>query len=284
MKKRLVLLMTAAITMAAAMPAYAGTWQQDATGWWWQNDDNSYPANRWEWLDGNKDGVAECYYFDKNGYLVVNAVTPDSFQVNGDGAWVVNGVVQTQAAGDEKTLSIPDNVTVDENGTTVRYINGIPYYTYAKEEKREEVVTDSVLNIEYDDSAIAYRIVELTNVERRRVGEKELAINDELMENAKLRAEECNEKFGHIRPGGSSYKTAITVEYDLSSENCQLGGMIPGVAIDDIDAYAQSAVSGWMESLGHRKNILNSNWDEIGVGVYSEKNGRMVLVQLFIKK
>ena len=60
-------LLTLAFLMAAGnvMPALAGSWQQDAAGWRWKNDDGSYHAGSWQWLDGNRDGVSECYYFGK---------------------------------------------------------------------------------------------------------------------------------------------------------------------------------------------------------------------------
>ena len=96
MKKRL--LFAAAIvsmTVTMGMTVYAGSWKQDNTGWWWQNDDGTYPAGKWEWLDGNGDGIAESYYFDNSGYLLTNTVTPDGYTVNADGAWTVEGVVQT---------------------------------------------------------------------------------------------------------------------------------------------------------------------------------------------
>ena len=97
MKKRLAILgMTAAMMMASTMTAFAG-WQQNQTGWWYTHDEGNYPVNCWQWLDGNKDGVAECYCFDGNGYMYANTVTPDNFTVDASGAWTVNGVVQTKA-------------------------------------------------------------------------------------------------------------------------------------------------------------------------------------------
>ena len=45
MFKRLAL-MTMAATILSATPAYAGQWMQDGNGWWWQNDDGSYPADK----------------------------------------------------------------------------------------------------------------------------------------------------------------------------------------------------------------------------------------------
>lgn len=87
---------TTALSVSFIAISYAGQWKQDTTGSWWQEDNGSYPVNTWSWIDGNQDGVSECYYFDGNGYRLTNAVTPDGYQVNGDGAWIVNGVVQTQ--------------------------------------------------------------------------------------------------------------------------------------------------------------------------------------------
>ena len=73
----------------------AGQWKTDANGWWYQNDDGSYPANCWQWIDGNGDGTAECYYFNESGYMLSNTTTPDGYIVNQDGAWIENGVVKT---------------------------------------------------------------------------------------------------------------------------------------------------------------------------------------------
>lgn len=96
-KRYVVALMAAAMTVGSAMTSFAG-WQSDANGWWWQNEDGSYPSNTWQWLDGNGDGVAESYYFGPDGYMYANTTTPDGYTVNADGAWTVNGVVQTQGS------------------------------------------------------------------------------------------------------------------------------------------------------------------------------------------
>lgn len=101
MKKRTfkmaaVMMTSAILTIAAASTAFAGTWKQDAKGWWWQEDNGSYPISQWKWLDGNQDGVSECYYFGGNGYLLTNTTTPDGYTVNGDGQWMENGNIKTQ--------------------------------------------------------------------------------------------------------------------------------------------------------------------------------------------
>lgn len=100
MKKRFLTMMTAAaLSVAMATTAFAAGWQKNDTGWWYgTNADNSaWHANGWQWIDGNGDGTAECYWFDHNGYMAENTTTPDGYTVNADGAWTVNGAVQTKA-------------------------------------------------------------------------------------------------------------------------------------------------------------------------------------------
>lgn len=108
MKKNFVKVLTLATLLSAFSPltSFAGEWKSDNNGWWYQNDDGSYPKNTWQWIDGNKDGVSESYYFNENGYLLTNT-TKDGCTVNGDGAWTVNGVVQTQ--GQQVTANLVQN-------------------------------------------------------------------------------------------------------------------------------------------------------------------------------
>lgn len=98
--KKIVLITTAAFAAVAfAFPSFAAGWQRDGIGWWWQKEDATYPKASWEWLDGNGDGTAECYYFDGIGYMASAATTPDGYQVDSDGHWIVNGVIQTKRTG-----------------------------------------------------------------------------------------------------------------------------------------------------------------------------------------
>lgn len=97
MRKKIALLgLVAALAIGGTMTSFAGSWQLDTTGWWYQNDDRTYPANCWQWIDGNNDGIAECYCFNRAGYMFWNTMTPDGYKVNPSGAWIINGVVQTK--------------------------------------------------------------------------------------------------------------------------------------------------------------------------------------------
>ena len=100
-KKLAVLGITLGLSVLSAMPAFAGQWKQDSTGWWYQNDDGSYPTSTWKWIDGNNDGIAESYYFNEAGYIAVNT-SVEGYTVNADGAWTVNGIVQTKQVNSEQ--------------------------------------------------------------------------------------------------------------------------------------------------------------------------------------
>ncbi|MDO4960625.1 MAG: hypothetical protein Q4E57_02040 [Eubacteriales bacterium] len=99
MKKNLMaFICTAFLAALITVPSFAGQWKSDVNGWWWQNDDGSYPAGCWQTIDSTGSGTSMWYYFDNNGYLLTNTVTPDGYIVNGSGAWTVDGIVQTSSA------------------------------------------------------------------------------------------------------------------------------------------------------------------------------------------
>ena len=97
-RKSVPFVVAAAFSLSLSVPALASGWQHNTTGWWYATNEanTTWHANGWQWIDGNNDGVAECYYFDPNGYMLSSATTPDGFTVNADGAWTINGVVQTK--------------------------------------------------------------------------------------------------------------------------------------------------------------------------------------------
>ena len=123
MKKRLLVVATAVMSMAMSMTAFAsmGNWQQNETGWWWQRNDGSYPAGEWKWVDGDGDGTAESYYFDGNGYLATNTAV-DGYTVNADGAWVQDGVVQKR----QVMLDLGDEVLAAQTATQTNTAAGNP--------------------------------------------------------------------------------------------------------------------------------------------------------------
>lgn len=93
MKKAIAIVIATATMASQAMPAMAADWKQNEIGYWYQEDNGSYPTNSWKWING------KCYYFDSNGYMLANTTTPDGYTVDATGAWTVNGAVQTQSTG-----------------------------------------------------------------------------------------------------------------------------------------------------------------------------------------
>lgn len=103
------LTLAALMTICHASAVFAGSWQKDEKGWRFQQDDGSYVQDVWKWIDGNQDGVSEYYRFGADSYLYTDTKTPDGCMVNADGAWMENGVVQTQGT----LISQAMNVGVD---------------------------------------------------------------------------------------------------------------------------------------------------------------------------
>ena len=93
MKKAITIVIATATMASQAMTAMAAEWKQNEIGYWYQEDNGSYPTNSWKWINGR------CYYFDSNGYMLANTTTPDGYTVDATGAWTVNGAVQTQSTG-----------------------------------------------------------------------------------------------------------------------------------------------------------------------------------------
>ena len=116
-KKIMTLALTAAMAASMGMTAFAGQWVQNTTGWWWQEDNGSYPVSQWKWLDGNKDGIYECYAFDSNGYIYTNTTTPDGYTVNADGAWTIGNSVQLKYQKDMDSQNNSGNAS-DNNQST----------------------------------------------------------------------------------------------------------------------------------------------------------------------
>lgn len=112
----LVLGMTIGLSILTSISAFAGKWVKGSYGWWYKNDDGSYPTDTWEWIDGNKDGIAECYYFDSLGYIVTND-SVDDYQLNQNGAWVINGKVQTK----EMNVELPSQIDTLTGIYTLKY-------------------------------------------------------------------------------------------------------------------------------------------------------------------
>lgn len=96
-KTTLTILVAMMILAYGSDTAYASSWRNSGNQWIYDNGDGTILKNGWYWLDGNYDGYAESYYFDSNGIMASDQWV-DGYQVNSDGAWTSNGVVQKKSS------------------------------------------------------------------------------------------------------------------------------------------------------------------------------------------
>ncbi|MBR2773519.1 MAG: hypothetical protein IKD73_00845 [Selenomonadaceae bacterium] len=103
--------------------------------------------------------------------------------------------------------------------------------------------------------SFAVEVLNLVNAERARVGVAPLRLADDLQEESAIRAREIVQSFSHTRPDGSDCFTVMRNRGRTCGENIAAG-----------HASAVETVEQWMSSDGHRENILNPNFRELGVG------------------
>lgn len=115
-------------------------------------------------------------------------------------------------------------------------------------------------------------MLELCNQQRRANGKPDLTLNKTLCANAAVRAEEISRDdwFSHQRPDGTMCFTAVTVDYMTCGENIAYG-----------TRTASATVTAWMDSPGHRANILSDEFTQAGFGCY-ELDGVRYWTQFFI--
>lgn len=104
------------------------------------------------------------------------------------------------------------------------------------------------------------KIVELVNAERAKLGLRALAVDTKLSQVARLKSEDMRDKryFAHQSPTyGSPFDMMrqFGITYRTAGENIAAGQRTP-----------EEAMRGWMNSSGHRANILNSSFTHIGIG------------------
>lgn len=123
--------------------------------------------------------------------------------------------------------------------------------------------------------AYAAQVVELVNQERQKAGLKALTVNVQAERAAEIRAREIETSFSHTRPNGTDFFTVLRetgVSYQSAGENIAYGQKTP-----------TQVMNSWMNSSGHRANILGSNYTSIAVCHYKSSAGVDYWEQLFLR-
>ena len=177
-------------------------------------------------------------------------------------AYVINGNNYVKLRDMGKAVGF--EVFWDSDAKCVQVKSGIPYTGEAPakaEPDKPESQPESAAPADAD--AMKQDIVDRTNALRKESGIAALTTSDKLMQAAQVRADEmaASGAYSHTRPDGRKYTTVTDCKY--VGENIQLIGewqmsntSLPAAAVD-----------GWQNSTAHLKNMLNTRYGEIGIGL-----------------
>lgn len=120
-------------------------------------------------------------------------------------------------------------------------------------------------------------VVRLVNIERAKTGLPALVSNWQAARVARYKADDMlkNNYFSHISPTyGSPFDMMgkFGLQFSAAGENIAEGQRSP-----------QEVMNAWMNSPGHRANILSPAYTQIGVGAAKASNGGLIWVQEFLK-
>ena len=229
---------------------FASGWTKGISknAWWFDFGNGDYFKSSWQWIDGNQDGIAECYCFDENGWMYENTTTPDGYTVNENGAWTVSNIVQTKTSD-----LIPKNNTNNINNGNNNTSNNF---------------TEIKSNENFNENQDEYRadLLRRVNKYRDRQGLNTLEENDYLNEMAQIRAEELSIRMDHFRPNGET----LIGKYGVNGE----------IAMDTAK-NPKEAFLGFKGSKQHNKLMLHSDYLTFGSGYYVDGNGKSYWCILF---
>lgn len=181
---------------------------------------------------------------------------------------------------DNNSTSKPDNNTDSGNGSTSKPDNntGSDNNTSKPNNNTGSDSNNSGSTNQGSTSFAAYQqeVVNLVNKERAKYGLSALKSNSSLANVATIKSQDMVNKnyFSHTSPTyGSPFDMMkqFGISYKTAGENIAMGQKTPS-----------EVVTAWMNSEGHRKNILSSSFTQIGVGVAKNANSQLYWTQMFI--
>jgi uncharacterized YkwD family protein/spore coat assembly protein SafA len=142
-----------------------------------------------------------------------------------------------------------------------------------------QIRTGQKLNVPNIDDVkkLENEVIVLVNQERAKRGLQTLTQNWQLCRIARYKSQDMVNKnyFAHISPTyGSPFKMmeSFGIRFSAAGENIAMGQQSP-----------QAVMTAWMNSPGHRSNILSAAYTQIGVGVAKDSRGVLYWTQQFIK-
>lgn len=142
----------------------------------------------------------------------------------------------------------------------------------------DNIAQGNSTSLEVPEKTQAQAVLKLVNSERAKQGLSALTLSTELSSIATTKAKDMavNNYFSHTSPTyGSPFEMLqkFGVSYKSAGENIAAG-----------QSTAEDVMQSWMNSSGHRANILNANYKELGVGYYKGGSYGTYWVQLFVSR
>ena len=202
--------------------------------------------------------VAAAVFFGAGAAATAQNITEEATYTTGRQWYIVNNPVDYFVSDNNVAEIINDNgvqkvwfkrpgdvyITVRnrDNGSTAVYLM--------------HIVGHAVDETAVNRGTFAQEILDLVNAERQKAKLQPLRLSDDLIRGASIRAMEQVKRFSHTRPNGTQFYTVLVrgPNYVLG-ENVAVGQSSP-----------QEVMKDWMNSPGHRQNILNPQYKELGVG------------------
>lgn len=188
--------------------------------------------------------------------LTVNAKNPGSAQIK----------VYTKKYSKSTAKTI--NVNVSGGSGNIIIFGGDDFVFILDEDEDTDEIETQKPEQTSDNSSATEKVIELVNKERAAAGVSALKSDPELNKVAALRAKELVESFSHTRPDGSSCFTALT---DAGITNVYMGYVGENIAAGQ--RSADEVMNSWMNSPGHKANILDAGFTRIGVGLCKANDG-----------
>ena len=231
---------------------------ENKNAWWYDLGNGKYYMSSWQWIDGNHDGIAECYCFDENGWMFENAITPDRYTVNENGAWTVDNIVQTKSVNLISQNNTNNNTDAVSNTFTETKNNNLSETNNNGENQGNE---------DFNERRDEYRadLLRRVNKYREKKSLNTLEENDYLNEMAQTRAEELSIRMSHIRPNGE-----LASRYGVNGEIITKGPKIP-----------KDAFNAFYVSKQHNELMLDREFLTFGSGYYVDEKGKSYWIILF---
>lgn len=257
-----------------------------------RNDDAYAASNISIYLDDSKQSFSS-YAMVKNGATLVplrgiferlgatvswNATTKTIDASKGSTKiWLKIGSTKTKVNGNNVNISVPAQVVNGHTLVPLRFISEAlgAQVEWIQATKTIKIYTSNQSISSIDIDVIEEKVVALTNAERAKYGLNALQVDKPLMAAAREKSQDMykHNYFSHTSPTfGSPFDRldALGISYIYSGENIAKGYKT-----------AENVVQAWMNSEGHRENILNANFTHIGVGYVKEGH---IWTQQFIEK